>query len=126
MKKILLATLLLLVTLSGCVSTAALQPDPTTPAPAAVAEDPVLTAPTQQAPKENAPARYLTQEEAIAIALADAGLAENQVSRLSAEFDYDDGIPQYDVEFKHDGWEYEYEIHAESGKILKWDKEKDD
>ena len=67
----------------------------------------------------------ITKEEAIAIALPDAGLSENQVTRLKAEFDYDDGRPTYDVEFRHDGWEYDYEIHAESGKILSRDKDRD-
>jgi len=38
----------------------------------------------------------------------------------------DDGIPEYSVEFRHDGWEYDYEIHAQTGKILDWDKERDD
>lgn len=90
---------------------------PTLPAPAAApAADPAST-PT-------APA-MITKEEAIAIALPDAGLSENQVTRLKAEFDYDDGRPTYDVEFRHDGWEYDYEIHAESGKILSRDKDRD-
>ena len=87
-----------------------------------ISVEPAAAAP---APAEAA-SPLLSREEAIAIALKDAGLAENQVTRLKAEFDYDDGRPEYDVEFNHNGWEYEYEIHAESGKILKQDKDPND
>ena len=80
------------------------------------------------APKATEPAatKQLSKDEALAIALKDAGLSQSQVTRLSAKFDYDDGRPEYDVEFRHDGWEYDYEIHAESGKILSRDKDFDD
>ena len=86
------------------------------------AEAPTLKATEVPAP----PSGQLTKEESIAVALAHAGLSESQVTRLKAEFDYDDGRPEYDVEFRYNGWEYEYEIHAESGKILSYDKERDD
>jgi len=87
-------------------------------APAAVPTAPPAT--------EAAKSDRISKEKSISIALQDAGLSENQVSRLKAEFDYDDGRPEYDVEFKYDGWEYEYEIHAESGNILRSDKDRDD
>ena len=119
--------------LSGCVNASARQPDapvnptetPASDVPATAnepAEAPTLKVTEVPAP----PSGQLTKEESIAIALAHAGLSESQVTRLKAEFDYDDGRPEYDVEFKYDGWEYEYEIHAESGKILSYDKERDD
>lgn len=75
---------------------------------------------------EPAPGEKLTPEQAQEIAFQHAGLLKNQVSRLKTEFDYDDGVPEYDVEFRHNGWEYEYEIHAQTGNILFWDKERDD
>ena len=68
----------------------------------------------------------ITAEEAKKIALKHAGLKEGQVTRLRAEKDRDDGIVKYDVEFQKDRMEYEYEIHAETGKILKAEKEYDD
>ena len=68
----------------------------------------------------------ITKEAAISIALADAGFTEDQVTRLKAEFDYDDGRPEYEVEFHKDGYEYNYDIHAETGKILSKDREWDD
>lgn len=72
-----------------------------------------------------APNTPLTAEDAKAIAVEHAGLIGQQVSRLRAEYEIDDGIPQYDVEFYHDGIEYNYEIHAETGKILSFDKDRD-
>ena len=136
--KIRLTAMMLILTLgilSGC-TVSALQPEVTVPSPAVISAAPAASSTEPAAvPAEPAPAApaagaaassYLSREEAIAIALKDASLEENQVSRLKAEFDYDDGRPEYDVEFRYDGWEYEYEIHAESGKILNRDKDRDD
>ena len=123
MKQTFLAVAVLLLLLSGCMNAAAIQPEATHPPITPVQADPVPT----EAPATDPATQpvQLTREEAIAIALADAGFDEAQVNRLRAEFDRDDGIPEYDVEFTRDGWEYEYEIHAESGKILHADKEWD-
>lgn len=96
-----------------------IKPPATTVAPAQL-EAPPVTEPAPAQPKK------LTAEEAKALALAHAGLAEDQVTHLRVEFDYDDGIPEYEVEFMADGWEYEYEIHGETGRILSWDKDWDD
>lgn len=68
----------------------------------------------------------LTAQEAEAIALAHAGLTAEQVKHLRSEFDLDDGVAQWEVEFRVGQMEYEYTIHAETGEILEWDKEIDD
>ena len=65
----------------------------------------------------------LTAEEVQEIALAQAGFTADQVSHLRTEFDYDDAVPQYDVSFREGQWEYEFEIHAETGEILSWEKD---
>ena len=78
-----------------------------------------------QAPAQAVKER-LTKDEASAIALKHAGLTAADVTRLRTQFDYDDGRPEYDVDFHHDGYEYDYEIHAETGKILSIDKDRDD
>lgn len=62
--------------------------------------------------------KLITMDEAIAIALKDAGFAEKDVTGLHAELERDDGVIYYDVDFYKDAKEYDYEIHAESGKIL--------
>lgn len=90
--------------------------------------DPVRTEPkpteTQPAAAPNGPA--LTREEAEAIALAHAGLTADQVVYLRSELDYDRGQPEYEVEFRVDRTEYDYEINADTGAIISWDKDWDD
>ena len=65
----------------------------------------------------------LTQEQARQIALDYLGIALEEAQRLRIQYEIDDGIPQYDVEFYQGDWEYEFEIHAETGKILSFDKD---
>lgn len=87
-------------------------------APAVATEPPATEAPQKAQPK-------LSREDARDIALNHAGFKKSQVKRLEIEYDVDDGIPEYSVEFYADGWEYDYEIHAETGKILEHHKERD-
>ena len=65
----------------------------------------------------------ITIEKAKEIALEHAGLTKAQVSFVRAERDIDDGIDKYDVEFNYNGKEYDYEISAIDGKIIKYDHE---
>ena len=65
----------------------------------------------------------ITQAEAEAIALEHAGLRADQVTFLHCEYEIDDSVPQYDVEFHHDTWEYNYEIHAETGDVLSFERD---
>ena len=59
----------------------------------------------------------LSPEEAQTIALNHAGLSSGDVRELQVEYDKDDGVPVYEVEFESGNREYSYEIHAETGKI---------
>lgn len=65
----------------------------------------------------------ITTEEAEQIALDHAGFTRNQVTALRTEYEIDDGIRQYDVQFFEGDWEYEFEIDAQTGKILSFDKD---
>ncbi len=65
-------------------------------------------------------------EKAKKIALEDAGLKERKVIFVTAKADFDDGRKEYEVEFYCDGTEYDYEIDAATGKILKAEKDIDD
>ena len=65
-------------------------------------------------------------EKAKEIALKHAGLKKSEVTKLKAERDRDDGIVKYEVEFEKGRMEYDYEINAETGKILKAEKDYDD
>ena len=71
------------------------------------------------------PAKTLTAAEAKAIALAKAGVAEADAIRLRAELDIDDGRKEWEIEFYVGRWEYDFEIDAETGVILDWEKEID-
>lgn len=133
MKKITLVTTILVtaLALSGCgIYTAAAQPgmpkspDVITPgpvAPAPVEPDPAIPAPVK--PADPAPSSRLTGAEAETIALKHAGLSAEQVNWLRSEYDFDDGVSHYDVEFRVGQWEYEYEIHAETGAVLSLEKD---
>lgn len=68
----------------------------------------------------------LTESEARDAALAHAGLSADQVDRLHTEYELEHGIPRYEVQFDYDGWEYDYEIHVETGEILSLDKDRND
>lgn len=56
-------------------------------------------------------------------ALADAGLSSSEVIITKAKLDEDDGVYYYDVEFYSEKAEYEYEIDAYTGKVLKKETE---
>ena len=77
------------------------------------------------APQEQ-PSTEVTKEQAIAIALAHAGLRADEVKGLYAERDRDDGIVIYEIEFRHGNTEYEYDIRVTDGAILDWDRDIDD
>ena len=65
-------------------------------------------------------------KDAEKIALEHAGFTADQVQRLRTELDYDRGKAEYEVDFHVDRWEYDYEIDAETGKIISFDKDLDD
>ena len=66
----------------------------------------------------------LTPEEAQAKALAHAGIPKDQAVFLKSELDYDDGRSLYEVEFfVNGGKEYDYEIDAVTGEVIKYDFE---
>lgn len=72
---------------------------------------------------QNATTPTLSREEAQSIALEHAGLTADQVTALHTEYELERGIAQYDVEFHNGNWEYDYEIHANTGEILSFTKD---
>lgn len=64
-------------------------------------------------------ANAIGKEKALKLALADAGLQESEVLDIEIEYDHDDGKAVYEIDFKYDNMEYEYEIDASTGEILK-------
>ena len=65
-------------------------------------------------------------EAAKSAALADAGVTAGEVYLSKAKCENDDGIRVYEIEFYKDRMEYEYTIHATTGRILEFDAEYDD
>ncbi len=82
----------------------------------------ILTSQTPEAPVT----KEITLDEAKAIALAHAGLTEIDVNFIKAEKDFDDGVLSYEIEFRKGNVEYEYDIDAKTGKILKAEFDTDD
>lgn len=64
-------------------------------------------------------------EKAKSIALNHAGVSASQAYELKVERDWDDGVLEYEVEFKANGMEYEYVIHGGTGQILKYESDRD-
>lgn len=65
----------------------------------------------------------ITKESAKKIAISHAGAKDEKVERFRSELDYEDGKQVYEIEFDYDGFEYDYEIDAVTGDILKFDKD---
>jgi len=66
---------------------------------------------------------YIGEKSAKEIALTHAGISESDIFKYEIEIDYDFGVLVYDVEFEITGFEYDYEINAVTGEILKSNKE---
>ncbi len=69
---------------------------------------------------------YITKEAAAEKALQNAGLTADVITGLEIEMDFGRGRMLYEIEFDHEGIEYEYELDAITGEIVKHKQEKDD
>ena len=68
----------------------------------------------------------LTQDQALAKALEHAQLRKDQLDFVKrAEMDYEHGRKVWEIKFYQGGLEYEYDIDAESGSVLKFEKDWD-
>ncbi len=118
--KRLLPLFLLLPLLTGCATLERL--DEVRSSAEKLIEDSVESGAMSTAPADKS---LLTKTEAERIALGHAELNRGQVSFLRTEYDWDDGRHKYEIEFHQGPWEYHYEIDAESGEVLSWEKEKE-
>lgn len=69
---------------------------------------------------------YIGKDAAKAQALKHAGVSEESVYDYSCKLDHEHGIMIYEIEFKADGTEYDYDINALTGDVVRYEKEKDD
>ncbi len=65
--------------------------------------------------------KFIGEEKAKEIALKKANVTTESVIFDKVELDHDDGVWQYEVDFKKDTTEYDAKINAIDGSILKWE-----
>ena len=75
---------------------------------------------------ESATSALISVDKAKSIALNHAGLKASEVVIEKIKLEKDDGIYEYEVEFKKGNWEFEYSINAKTGAIIEFDKDYDD
>ena len=93
---------------------------------AAVSASNETTKPSGQKPAPSGTVQDIGYAKAKSIALNHAGVSENQAYDMDIELDDEDGKLVYEIEFKSGNMEYDYEIDAASGAILKHEAELDD
>lgn len=77
-------------------------------------------------PEPPAAVQDIGYAKAKSIALNHAGVSESAAYDMKVEPDDEDGVPVYEVSFKSGDMEYDYDIHAATGEILKHEAELDD
>ncbi len=97
--------------------------------PEPVKPDPVKPEVTKGGVDRNEPATegngFISVDQAKTKALKDAGVKAADAVFEKAEFDGNDLIPHYDIEFYANGYEYDYEINAKNYNVIEKSKEKE-
>ena len=70
--------------------------------------------------------RYVGATAAKKAALNHANVPESSISAYRCEFDWEDGMMVYEIEFSSGGLEYDYEINALTGAVVSFEFERDD
>ncbi|MBR7081581.1 MAG: PepSY domain-containing protein [Oscillospiraceae bacterium] len=86
----------------------------------------ISTPENTQTPASNPATSYIGEAAAKSAALSHAGVSESSVKFVKCEFDYENGVAVYDIDFYSDGYEYDYHINATTGEVVKHSKETDD
>ena len=66
----------------------------------------------------------LTKDEAKKIALDKAGVTAAEATFTKARLDYDDGREEYEFEFFANGKEFDIDVDADTGRVVKFDVER--
>lgn len=73
----------------------------------------------------SASVNLIGEQKAKDAALAHASVSNGSTSNFVLELDRDDGMEIYEIEFNAGGYEYEYEINAATGEVIKCEKERE-
>lgn len=76
-------------------------------------------------PTNEEKSKFIGEEKAKEIALKKGNVTTESVIFDRVELEKDDGVWKYEVDFKKDTTEYDAEINAIDGTVLKWEVEKD-
>ncbi len=71
----------------------------------------------------SAPSDLISEAKAKEIAFNHAGVSSSSVTIEKVELDKDDGVWEYEVDFRTSDTEYDYEINASTGAVIKAEKE---
>ena len=123
-RQIILAVLMA-VLLVGCAREPSVQAD--RPAePSAPAEQAPSAPADSESQAASGQAEAVGREEALAIAMENAGVPEADAYNIKAEKDEESGIPIYDIEFETDYGDYDFEVAVADGAIVGADYEVDE
>ena len=123
-RQIILAVLMA-VLLAGCAREPSVQAD--RPAePSAPAEQAPSAPADSESQAASGQAEAVGREEALAIAMENAGVPEADACNIKAEKDEESGIPIYDIEFETDYGDYDFEVAVADGTIVGADYEVDE
>lgn len=78
---------------------------------------------TTSIPSTTVSGDYIGEAAAKTAALSHAGVSEADVCWLQADFDRDDGVYVYELEFAANGLKYDYSVNALTGEIVKFEQE---
>ena len=81
--------------------------------------------PTQSKPSINASDAKISKEKVIEIALKKVSKKQSEVYDIEAELDIENGVLVWEVEFEDGKFEYDFEIDAKTGAIVKQQNGKD-
>ncbi len=74
---------------------------------------------------QNQQETFIGEDAAKEAALKKAGISSEGVVFDRVELERDDGVWQYEIEFRKDRTEYDADINAVDGSVLKWEVDKD-
>ncbi len=83
------------------------------------------TAPTGGSSTSDSSA-YIGEAKAKEIALSHAGVSAADARNMECKLDRENGVVVYEIRFEAGNCEYEYDIAAENGTVIKFDREDDD